>query len=69
VFEASGGIRCSIGITEGQLTAKYCALWHFISVAGGVAVIANELPEMSAPRSANAVMNLVIKSWALVRLR
>ncbi|WP_192485288.1 MULTISPECIES: DNA polymerase thumb domain-containing protein [Cysteiniphilum] len=25
VFEASGGIRCSIGITEGQLTAKYCA--------------------------------------------
>lgn len=25
VFEASGGINCSIGISEGQLTAKYCA--------------------------------------------
>ena len=25
VFNASGGIRCSIGISEGQLTAKFCA--------------------------------------------
>ncbi len=25
VFEASGGLRCSIGISEGMLTAKYCA--------------------------------------------
>ena len=25
VFDASGGIRCSIGISEGMLTAKFCA--------------------------------------------
>ncbi|MCF6766679.1 hypothetical protein L3V82_12965 [Thiotrichales bacterium 19S3-7] len=25
VFKASGGLRCSIGISEGKLTAKFCA--------------------------------------------
>jgi DNA polymerase-4 len=35
VYQASGGLRCSIGVSEGKLTAKYCAKSH----KGGTTII------------------------------
>ncbi|RLA00407.1 MAG: DNA polymerase IV [Gammaproteobacteria bacterium] len=35
VYEASGGLRCSIGISSGKLTAKYCAKLN----KGGTSII------------------------------